>query len=437
MTAVGALGAAALGGTARAALDAVVPAAFLALLWPRLRSDFPEAATQRRVALGGAVIALALTPFVPAGVQVIAAVVAVALAGRPRPPSGRRRPRRWHERDPLWAAVLAGSLGCYLLKLAGLSVPAAWVEQPWVARIVDFVPAALLAALVAVQAATTGQQLVIDGRLVGLAVAALAWRCGRRSSSSCAGGGGRRPGARPGFRTAARRGARGRAGSACGPGRRRSRPGCRRHPPPGGRGRRPAAGCVRTRCPRPGPGPVAEVAGQVAVGAGGAVRDGGDQLPHRQLKRVAGGAERQVERRPAAGEVLGQLVADVGEGGIVPRAEVLRCGRRAIQRPTRTPSSRTAVNGPIGEGMTACVRACPTLLRPHRRCPTPGDPDRQCGMAHSIGPERTAAVGRPDATAGLRQFRRRSSPAAHDRCALVVVTGRAHIERTSARTSVR
>jgi predicted branched-subunit amino acid permease len=84
MTVVGALGAAGLGGTARAALDAVVPAAFLALLWPRLRRTFPEAATQRKVALGGAVIALALTPFVPAGVQVLAAVVAVALAGRPR-----------------------------------------------------------------------------------------------------------------------------------------------------------------------------------------------------------------------------------------------------------------------------------------------------------------------------------------------------------------
>jgi predicted branched-subunit amino acid permease len=84
MTVVGAVGAAALGGTARAALDAVVPAAFLALLWPRLRSSFPEAAVQRRVALGGAVVALALTPFVPAGVQVIAAVVAVGLAGRPR-----------------------------------------------------------------------------------------------------------------------------------------------------------------------------------------------------------------------------------------------------------------------------------------------------------------------------------------------------------------
>jgi branched-subunit amino acid transport protein len=74
----------------------------------------------------------------------------------------------------LWVAVLAGSLGCYLLKLAGLSVPAAWVEQPWVARVVDFVPAALLAALVAVQAATSGHDLVLDGRLVGLAVAAVA-----------------------------------------------------------------------------------------------------------------------------------------------------------------------------------------------------------------------------------------------------------------------
>jgi hypothetical protein len=74
----------------------------------------------------------------------------------------------------LWATVIAGSLGCYLLKLAGLSVPAAWVEQAWVARIVDFVPAALLAALVAAQAVAAGNDLVLDGRLVGLAVAALA-----------------------------------------------------------------------------------------------------------------------------------------------------------------------------------------------------------------------------------------------------------------------
>jgi len=82
MTVVGALGAGALGETAQAALDAVVPAAFLALLWPRLRRGWEEFGAQRRVALGGAVVALALTPFVPAGVQVIAAVVAVGLAGR-------------------------------------------------------------------------------------------------------------------------------------------------------------------------------------------------------------------------------------------------------------------------------------------------------------------------------------------------------------------
>jgi branched-subunit amino acid transport protein len=74
----------------------------------------------------------------------------------------------------LWTAVLLGSIGCYLLKLAGLSVPAAWVEQPWVARVVDFVPAALLAALVAVQTFTSDDRLVVDGRLAGLAVAALA-----------------------------------------------------------------------------------------------------------------------------------------------------------------------------------------------------------------------------------------------------------------------
>ena len=76
--------------------------------------------------------------------------------------------------DTVWTAVVVASIGTYLLKLAGLSVPAAWVEQPWVARVVDFVPAALLAALVAVQGLTTEDRIVVDGRLAGLAVAALA-----------------------------------------------------------------------------------------------------------------------------------------------------------------------------------------------------------------------------------------------------------------------
>ncbi len=74
----------------------------------------------------------------------------------------------------LWAVVLVASLGCYLLKLAGLSVPARWVDHPTVRRVVDFVPAALLGALIAVQAVTSGAHLVVDGRLAALAVAALA-----------------------------------------------------------------------------------------------------------------------------------------------------------------------------------------------------------------------------------------------------------------------
>ena len=74
----------------------------------------------------------------------------------------------------LWIVVLVGGVGCYVLKLAGLSVPPAWVERPWVKRVAEFVPAALLAALVAVQAVTSGHRLVLDSRLVGLAVAAVA-----------------------------------------------------------------------------------------------------------------------------------------------------------------------------------------------------------------------------------------------------------------------
>jgi predicted branched-subunit amino acid permease len=58
-------------------LDATIPAAFLALLWPRL-----ERPDQRRTAFVGAAIALVLVPLTPPGVPVIAAALAV-LAARP------------------------------------------------------------------------------------------------------------------------------------------------------------------------------------------------------------------------------------------------------------------------------------------------------------------------------------------------------------------
>ena len=73
-----------------------------------------------------------------------------------------------------WTAVLLTAAGCYLLKLLGLSVPAAVLEHPAVERVADLLPVALLAALVAVQVLADGPSLVPDARLVGLAVAVVA-----------------------------------------------------------------------------------------------------------------------------------------------------------------------------------------------------------------------------------------------------------------------
>lgn len=57
-------------------LDAAAPAIFLALLWPQLSRTRASG-----VALGAAVVALALVPLVPAGVPVIAAAAVAVAAG--------------------------------------------------------------------------------------------------------------------------------------------------------------------------------------------------------------------------------------------------------------------------------------------------------------------------------------------------------------------
>ena len=75
-TVLGAVGGSVIGDPATLGLDAAVPAAFLALLWPRL-SD----ATTRWVAVGGAVVATALVPVLPAGVPVLAAAPIALVAG--------------------------------------------------------------------------------------------------------------------------------------------------------------------------------------------------------------------------------------------------------------------------------------------------------------------------------------------------------------------
>lgn len=69
-------------------IDATIPAAFLALVWPRLQDP-----TQRAVAVVGAATALLLVPLLPAGLPIIAASLAVPLVLLSRAPRGRRRAR--------------------------------------------------------------------------------------------------------------------------------------------------------------------------------------------------------------------------------------------------------------------------------------------------------------------------------------------------------
>jgi branched-subunit amino acid transport protein len=74
----------------------------------------------------------------------------------------------------IWAAVLATSAGCYLLKLTGLSVPERVLDSPRVRAVAALLPVALLAALAAVQTFGAGRSLVVDARVAGLAFAVVA-----------------------------------------------------------------------------------------------------------------------------------------------------------------------------------------------------------------------------------------------------------------------
>ena len=86
-TLLGALGAGRIGSPQSLGIDVIGPAAFLALIWPRLRAG----RTERAVGLAGAVIALAATPFLPVGVPVILAATA-AVAGALLSPQPDARP---------------------------------------------------------------------------------------------------------------------------------------------------------------------------------------------------------------------------------------------------------------------------------------------------------------------------------------------------------
>ena len=77
-TVAGALGAQAMGDIRAWGLDSAVPAAFLGLVWPRLKTK-----RDRILALSCVVFALAMTPILPAGLPIIAtAFIAVAVGLR-------------------------------------------------------------------------------------------------------------------------------------------------------------------------------------------------------------------------------------------------------------------------------------------------------------------------------------------------------------------
>jgi predicted branched-subunit amino acid permease len=75
-TLVGALAGRTLGDPRTFGLDAAVGGAFLALLWPRLKDR-----TNQLVALLSVAVALALVPFTPAGLPVVAAALVAVVAG--------------------------------------------------------------------------------------------------------------------------------------------------------------------------------------------------------------------------------------------------------------------------------------------------------------------------------------------------------------------
>lgn len=75
-TLIGAVSASSIGDPSMWGLDAAVPAAFLGLLWPRLESN-----RKRFAALFSALLAVALTPYLPAGLPIIATVSIALIFG--------------------------------------------------------------------------------------------------------------------------------------------------------------------------------------------------------------------------------------------------------------------------------------------------------------------------------------------------------------------
>jgi branched-subunit amino acid transport protein len=77
--------------------------------------------------------------------------------------------------SPLWLAILIAAVGCYLLKLAGVSLPKSILNHPKVQRVAQFLPIAMLSALVAVELFDGSGSYALDWRtLAGVAAGVIA-----------------------------------------------------------------------------------------------------------------------------------------------------------------------------------------------------------------------------------------------------------------------
>ena len=75
----------------------------------------------------------------------------------------------------LWVALIIAAVGSYLLKLAGMSLPESILNHPKVQRVAQFLPIAMLSALVAVELFDGGGRYMVDWRvLAGMAAAIVA-----------------------------------------------------------------------------------------------------------------------------------------------------------------------------------------------------------------------------------------------------------------------
>jgi hypothetical protein len=200
-TAVGALAGSGLGDPKQWGLDGAAVAAFLALLWPRLKGREPVA-----IAVVCAVATVVAVPFVPAGVPILVAAVVAALIGwyshgrsdeglepdvepyrehhhrgadhrhgeGPQAEGGARQRRIRGGHMSLWIWLLIACALAYAWKLMGYFVPARLLENPRMSRVAGTMTIGLLASLTVVNAVASGQSLAADARIGALAAAAIA-----------------------------------------------------------------------------------------------------------------------------------------------------------------------------------------------------------------------------------------------------------------------